>query len=249
MALRPRIPDRYSSVVTCFFIHGQPGSGSDMAQIAELLPGSINKVQFDRPGWGASPEAVTDLWGNARFLIAEAEKVRGSRILFGYSYGGSVALAAAALRPDLFGSVVLYAPASGVEALVSFDRMLAQGLFGRTLSNLVILVARKLQEDSYGWGKRAGESFWFEQERLATDLKSLDDAVGGLEVPIVAIHVLGDKVVPLSAAARLVQRAARAEMVLLEGEGHAISPAVAVQSVYEIVRRARYCKILEIDAN
>ncbi|MBO0815011.1 MAG: alpha/beta hydrolase, partial [Actinobacteria bacterium] len=92
------------------FLHGQPGTAADWQLVSARLPAWLRVVTPDRPGYGSSPQPPGGFAANARTVVHQLD-VRGIRrgVLAGHSYGGGVALAAAALAPHRIEAVVLLA--------------------------------------------------------------------------------------------------------------------------------------------
>jgi pyruvate dehydrogenase E2 component (dihydrolipoamide acetyltransferase) len=91
-------------------LHGQPGSGSDWRQLADLLPSELSLLALDRPGYGASRVAAGGFAFNAHAVLAELD-ARGIEraVLVGHSYGGGAALSLAKLAPERVEALVLLA--------------------------------------------------------------------------------------------------------------------------------------------
>ena len=95
-------------------IHGIPGSSGIWDDVAERLTGDCLVVAPDLLGFGASPgePAIDVLWADsqARALAALLDELGIERAaLVGHDFGGPVALALTALRPDLATRLVLCA--------------------------------------------------------------------------------------------------------------------------------------------
>ncbi|MGH9303950.1 MAG: alpha/beta fold hydrolase [Acidimicrobiales bacterium] len=113
-------------------LHGQPGSGSDWARVAEELFMDHRVIAPDRPGWGGHPRPATGIAENARGLDLLLDSCGASApvTVVGHSLGGGVGLELALQRPELVGALVLVASV-GVEGAVSeLDRLLAMPFVG-----------------------------------------------------------------------------------------------------------------------
>ena len=93
-------------------VHGNVTNGSLTWAAARGLSGSYTLVIVDRPGYPPGPPLdKIDFEAQASEL---AELIEPEDHLVGHSYGGVVALLAAASRPDLRSLVLLEPPAFGV---------------------------------------------------------------------------------------------------------------------------------------
>jgi pimeloyl-ACP methyl ester carboxylesterase len=91
------------------FAHGTMDASGSFRRVMDLL-GSWNLVTYDRRGWGASARL-----GPAGLDVHAADLVdvlvaHGPAVVVGHSFGATVALTAAAARPDLVQSVLAYEP-------------------------------------------------------------------------------------------------------------------------------------------
>ncbi|MCU1495136.1 MAG: alpha/beta hydrolase fold protein [Acidimicrobiaceae bacterium] len=117
------------SLAPLVLVHGVLDSARSFSRLARKLDTSRQVVAYDRRGYqrsrGAEPASV-DLRQHVDDLISVLEELdapaqgsharrgaaseRPAAVLLGHSYGGIVALAAAARRPDLVGGVLAYEP-------------------------------------------------------------------------------------------------------------------------------------------
>jgi pimeloyl-ACP methyl ester carboxylesterase len=92
-------------------VHGSMDRHTSFARIRSRLMETCEVVSYDRRGYalsrGADPPAggVLDHVGDLEAIVDERRCT-----IFGHSYGGTVALAFAARRPDLVASVLAYEP-------------------------------------------------------------------------------------------------------------------------------------------
>jgi pimeloyl-ACP methyl ester carboxylesterase len=94
-------------------LHGQPGSASDWQLVTDRLPGTLDVVALDRPGYGTSQQPAGGFRYGARAVLAELDaRGIGRTVLVGHSYGGGVALAAAQQAPERVEALVLLARAA-----------------------------------------------------------------------------------------------------------------------------------------
>lgn len=102
-------------------LHGYPANKADMLPLAAALAPRFTTLLLDQRYFGASEGRVTTLGHRERRDLARAIDVleaRGVRTVgvFGFSYGGAVALLAAAEDPRIR-AVVAYAPFADLAAL------------------------------------------------------------------------------------------------------------------------------------
>jgi pimeloyl-ACP methyl ester carboxylesterase len=86
-------------------LHGWGRRGSDFDRVLD----GVGSVAFDLPGFGSSPppEAAVGAPWYADRVIEALEGARGPFVLVGHSFGGRVAVVAAARRPELVKGLVL----------------------------------------------------------------------------------------------------------------------------------------------
>jgi pimeloyl-ACP methyl ester carboxylesterase len=91
-------------------LHGQPGSPADWQLVTARLPAQLHAIAADRPGYGSSRFPAGGFAANARAVLDDLESRGITRaVLVGHSYGGGVALAAAAMAPRRVEAVILLA--------------------------------------------------------------------------------------------------------------------------------------------
>ena len=101
-----------SSVVTVVFVHGAMDRGAAFLRCARNLSG-VSWIVYDRRGYGRShggetPTFDTHLDDLIDVLEEQRQRTDGSLVVVGHSVGGTLALAAAAARPDLVDSLVVH---------------------------------------------------------------------------------------------------------------------------------------------
>lgn len=95
------------------YVHGHNGSSLIWTDLAALLSRQVDGVAVDLPGFGRSePADDYSVDATAAALAAVVEATCGEPVhLMGNSFGGTVSLHLAALRPDLVRSLTLISPA------------------------------------------------------------------------------------------------------------------------------------------
>ena len=95
------------------FIHCSLSSGKSLLPLMEHFSDDMTMVAVDLPGQGKSPmpDSTRDYQTQCvEACIALVEQSGGPQDLVGHSFGATVALRLAALRPDLVRSLVLFEP-------------------------------------------------------------------------------------------------------------------------------------------
>ncbi|HEY2043068.1 MAG TPA: alpha/beta hydrolase [Jatrophihabitans sp.] len=265
MAIEPPVPedngkDRQIHVV---FLHGQPGAASDWDGVIQALPPQLRSVALDRPGYRRSPHPPGTFTENAQWLLAELDRAGVEKaILVGHSYGGGVALTAAALTPERVSGLVLIASV-GPGCLDGWDRLLAAPIAGpvcavtawwltpwfarKRLARIERIRDRPLAADEHvnweAWGNARHEqgamwrTFLAEQRELVNGLDQLEGYLDQIIAPAVVIADPADKMVPLATAYALTARLRAARLVLLEG-GHHLPRRIPKLIADEIARFA-----------
>ena len=106
------------------FLHGQPGAGSDWHEVTGALA-PRRHTTWDRPGYRDNPLPPGTFAQNASWLIGQLDDAGIEQaVLVGHSYGGGVALAAAALAPERVRALVLVASV-GPGCLDGWDALLS----------------------------------------------------------------------------------------------------------------------------
>jgi pimeloyl-ACP methyl ester carboxylesterase len=241
-------------------LHGQPGSARDWELVVAALGERVTAIAIDRPGWDGQSEP-TDLPGNARAAMAELD-ARGLEraTVVGHSLGGAAAAWLAAHHPDRVARLVLAAPAANVASLYALDRWLAAPVAGYLASVAALAglglaltagpVRRRIADDLavddrylQAAGRRllapaAWRAFAVEQRALIRELPVLEDRLGKIEAPTTVVAGAGDRIVPVSAARRLVEQIPGAKLVILEDAGHLL-PLQNAERLAEVVAGGR----------
>jgi pimeloyl-ACP methyl ester carboxylesterase len=101
-------PDSSEAVL---FVHGNPGSSSDWADLVPRAGAFTRAVAFDMPGFGRSDKPDNfdySVPGYARFIQGAVQELGIDRVhLVIHDFGGPFGLAWAAEHPDAFASAVL----------------------------------------------------------------------------------------------------------------------------------------------
>lgn len=235
---------RRASIV---LIEGLGGDASGWIRTAERLASELFVVTFDHRGIGRSrggdaPAAMATYVGDVLGLLDELRLARVH--LYGRSFGGMVGLELALGRPDRVRSLVLAATHPGsahairTTERVPKDRPWVQRFSAAFAAEHPEVVEQASRAARWHGRARAGERRQWEA------IRSWDayDRLGGVEVPVLVLHGSGDRLVDPRNGELLASGIPGAEIVVLEGAGHAYDveqPERADAAVLEFVRRHR----------
>ena len=227
-------------------LHGQPGSGADWQQVADLLPPSLRVTALDRPGYGASRLHAGGFAFNARAVLAELDERHIERaVLVGHSYGGGVALSLAKLAPERVTALVLLASV-GPGCLTGWDRLLAAPVAGEVCAvtawwltpwaaraRLARIARRQRRPIAHHehvnwqiWGTARHDhgplwrTFLTEQRALVGELAELTASLPCIEQPVLLLADPKDTLVPISATHQLAAALPDARVQLVSRIGH-----------------------------
>ncbi len=227
-------------------LHGQPGSASDWQLVMDRLPGTLDVVALDRPGYGTSRQPAGGFAYGARAVLAGMD-VRGIRraVLVGHSYGGGVALAVARQAPERVEALILLASV-GPGCLTGWDRLLAAPVTGEACaltawwltpwlarSRLAAITRRRghpIPADEHVnwhiWGHAHHDhgplwrSFLIEQRALVHELGDLSASLAGVHQPVLLIADPDDTLIPVGTTHQLAAALPDARVQLLSQIGH-----------------------------
>jgi pimeloyl-ACP methyl ester carboxylesterase len=236
-------------------LHGQPGSTADWQLVVPLLTG-LTVLAPNRPGYDGTPPGGFSY--NARWLVELLDRERIERaVLAGYSWGGGVALAAAAFAPDRVAALALIGSVGTGTAVTTTDRVLAWRPAGTAFGWLMrrygprlatrlarangsrldgealALLRTGLGEASHG---PAWSSWLTEQRALMEELPAIRSGFGDITAPAVVLSATRDKTVPSAAGRDLASLLPHA--VLREIPAGHLLPLEAPEAVAGAIRDA-----------
>ena len=215
----------HASAPLMVFLHEGLGSVSMWrdfpAQLCQAL--GCRGLVYSRPGYGQStPRQAHEAW-TPDFMHRQALEVLPAFLmavgvsepvwLFGHSDGGSIALIAAAQRPESVAGAIVLAPHIMVEDISR--RSIAQAQEAYLHGGLRAKLARHHQDpDSAFWGwSRAWLDPAFERWSLEAELTRIT-------CPLLAVQGLGDEYGTLAQIHGIAQRAPQTELLELADCGH-----------------------------
>jgi len=208
-------------------VHGSPGSGYESARLMdELAKQGRRAIAYDRVGWGYSARRRDDGLGysieaNARDLLGLLAKLDVKEVsLVGWSYGGAIAMEAAATGASRIGRVVLISsigPEQQEPAPWIVRSLLASPsqIWLHSAPPAMDALASGLTGIAAGDG--AAPPWWVKLTAanlaapgtlctLATEARRPGHAqlrIEAIERPVLMIHARGDPLVPFVASERL----------------------------------------------
>lgn len=214
----------------------------------------------DRPGYGSCRLPAGGFAVNAQAVIDDLDCAGIDRaVLVGHSYGGGVALTAAALAPHRVEALVLLATV-GPGCLNGWDALLAAPVAGPICSlfawrltpwfarAMMRGLARKRGKDFvrhqyvnwYAWGYARRDhgplwrTFLTEQRAMSSEAEGLALIAPSVHVPVLLVADPGDTLVPIRVARELELLLPDARLSTVDGPGHHL-PLRAPSTVAEAI--------------
>jgi pimeloyl-ACP methyl ester carboxylesterase len=216
------------------FSHGLFMDHSMFDPQVEALRDGYRCVTWDERGHGQTGDVTEPFtyWDSADDLAALMEKVGVERaVLVGMSQGGYLSLRAALAHPDLVQGLILIDTQAGAEnpELMPYyqqllEQWLNQGMDDELAGTIEAIILGQGYADAERW-KSSWKQLRAENiRRLFTTLaerEDLLDRLGEIRVPALVIHGEQDLAISLDRAEALAGGLPDAELVLIEGAGHA----------------------------
>jgi pimeloyl-ACP methyl ester carboxylesterase len=243
------------SPCTLIVLHGNGGGAARFERLEGHWPPGIRVMLPELPGFGArGRESVGDLAMEdyAREVVALVQDVPGPRVLLGHGIGGSFALAALQLEPDLVDGVVLHAPVGAHLDTRRFPRLMRPRIV-RRLAQWVVSspitrpwLRKRLFVDPAALPPDVEARFFEDYRRCSAfghvfDLITADwfQSLRPVAVPAVLLWGLGERVLAPSQAEAFRGPLPLAELRTVDGWGHfpmLESPASYAATVAEVVQ-------------
>ncbi len=226
-------------------VHGTMDRSTSFGRVARALEADHRVVRYDRRGYGRSvalgpPEDLDQQVDDLLDVLGD-----GPAVVFGHSYGGTIALAAAARHPGRLAGVVAYEspqpwqpwwPARSAGAAAVADGRdpaeAAEGFMRRMVGDERWA---RLPPSTRAARRAEGPTMVAELAQLRPPFPPGFDAAD-LTLPVVAAHGTAGAEHHRRAMAALADAAPDAELVLVEGAGHGVHLTHAAEAA-DLVRR------------
>lgn len=206
------------------------GWGRDRHDFDRALEG-MDAISLDLPGFGASPppDRAMGAAGYAQAVGAVLDELAFPPVVVGHSFGGRVATALAAARPDRVAGLVLTgapllgpSPGDGRRPRISFVYRLARWAHRRGLISGERMEAERRRRGSADYRAARGVM----REVLVTVInESYEEELSGLSCPVRLLWGADDREVPVSVARRAAALCRNARLEIVEGVGHNLPKA------------------------
>jgi pimeloyl-ACP methyl ester carboxylesterase len=207
-------------------LHGWGQTSLSFAGIMPPLEKRFRVLAPDLPGFGFS-ESPPGPWGSAEYADVVASLIENAGLeradVLGHSFGGKVAVALAASRPELVRRLVLVAapvvrlpPSTGVQSRAR----------GYTIARRLAAFAPPFRDRILDWARNryGSEDYKTAGGLRPTLVKVVNEdwraALKGLRSPLLLVYGERDSDVPLAVAREALAEAPNSKLVVIEGAGH-----------------------------
>lgn len=201
-------------------LHGWGRTRSDFDQVLD----GLDAIALDLPGFGASPapDDVLGAHGYAAVVAPVVEEIGVPVVLVGHSFGGRVAVALAADRPDLVRALVL----AGVPLLHREDRPLRRPPLAyravRWAHRVGLVTDERLEREK----RRRGSEDYRAATGVMRDIlvravaETYEDELAAIGCPVRMVWGAADSDVPVAVAERAMALLGDASLEVVPDAGH-----------------------------
>lgn len=231
------------------FSHGLFMDHSMFAPQVEALRDRYRCIAWDERGHGQTGDATGPFtyWDSADDLASLLRGLDVERaVLAGMSQGGYLTLRAALAHPDLVTGLVLIDTQAGTEnpELMPYyrellERWMTQGMDDELAATIEAIILGQGYADADRWKRSWKEIRPENLQQLFTTLAERDDIrdrIGEISVPALVIHGEQDAAISMDRAQGLADGIPDAELVVIDGAGHASNLTHADQVTPQIER-------------
>ena len=213
------------SAAPVVLIHGIGASHRYLRRLHRLLAGSTDTYSIDLPGFGATPRPrrTLSVADHARYILGAMEQLGVAEfVLVGHSMGAQFATEAALQEPGRIQYLVLMGPVVDPKRGTVAQQALALGrdaLFYESASPIVVVFTDCL---------RCGPSWYFKTLRVMMEYP-LAQRITGVTAEVLVIRGANDPVADADWSRRLAGLARRGQLMEVQGTGHAVQHAGALE--------------------
>ena len=202
-----------SSGIPVVLVHGSPGSGEVLEQLATLLAPRFRVIVPDLPGFGASTHDLPDysFRAHGEYLMELLDVLHIDRAQFvGFSMGGGVVLSITDLAPQRVASVVMLSAIGVQEHELTGSYWVNHVLHGAQLGALWTL---KNGFPHFGLFRQSPLTVEYARNFYDSDQRRLRTILAKYRGPMLIIHGTRDRNVPIAAALEHHRLVAQSEIV------------------------------------
>jgi pimeloyl-ACP methyl ester carboxylesterase len=214
IAYRDSAPE--SAQMPVVLVHGSPGSGEVLEELADLLALRFRVIVPDLPGFGASTRDLPDYSFRAHgtYLIELLDALHVERAQFvGFSMGGGVVLSVSDLAPQRVASIVMLSAIGVQELELAGSYGVNHFLHGAQLTVLLLL---KNGFPHFGLFERLPFTVEYARNFYDSDQRPLRSVLQRFQGPMLIIHGTEDRNVPIAAALEHHKLVPQSEIVELD---------------------------------
>ena len=203
-------------------LHSNPASHPSLEPLLSHLAEDYRIIVPDLPGFGGTPagDGERGLIPHAQYVIRLLDELGVSRVHgLGVGYGGNVAMAMGQAQPERLASLTLVSSPGVLEHHLFGDQLLNRAVAG-SLYALLWLAQEGFPH--FGWMDRFPWNLHFAAVYFDRDLESMRSWMNGYSGPVLLVHGIEDRRVPLEAAREHRRLMPQSESLFLSGD-HAVA--------------------------
>jgi pimeloyl-ACP methyl ester carboxylesterase/membrane protein DedA with SNARE-associated domain len=218
LAYREWRPADGADAPVVLLVHGSPGDGGEVRELAALVGEHRRAIAPDLPGFGASSPDIPDysIRAHGRYLLELLDSLHIARAhLVGFSMGGGVVEEMARQAPGRVLSLTLLSAIGVQEMELLGDYYLNHAIHGLQLAGLWLL---REGTPHFGWLDDAMLGVPYARNFYDSDQRPLRGVLAQWQGPTLILHGEVDPLVPVQAAREHARLVPQAELVLYPGD-------------------------------